>query len=69
MTYDKSHLLIGGGGRYFQKEGQKEKILLCKGWGSLHEKKIKGGVLATQPDQQKRSQCKNAQTMQKNIKH
>ena len=28
-----------------------------------------GGVLSTQPDQQKRPQCRNAQKMQKIIKH
>ena len=32
MTYGNIHLLIGGGGGYFQGEGQ-DKILLCKvGW-------------------------------------
>ena len=28
-----------------------------------------GGVLSTQPDQQKRPQCKNAQNCKKTIKH
>ena len=54
-------------GWYFQGEGQ-EKILLCKGHGgSLHENKNIGGcVLSTQPDQQNRPQCKNAQKKCKN---
>ena len=41
MTYGSCHLLIGVcvcvGGGYFQEEDQ-EKMLLCKGGGSLHEK-------------------------------
>ena len=73
MAYGTSHLLIGvyvcvcvGG--YFQGEGQ-EKILLCKGGHYMKNKNIRGFVLSTQPDQQKRTQCKNARKMQKNIKH
>ena len=45
MTYGTSHLLIGGGGgEYFQREGQ-EKILLCKGvgWGHYMKNKNIGG--------------------------
>ena len=56
MTYGTSHLLVGRG--YFQGEGQ-EKILLCKGGHHMKNKNIGGGdVFSTQPDQQKRSQCK-----------
>ena len=71
MTYETSHLLIGvGGGGYFQGGGGSRKILLCKGGGHyMRNKNIRGFVLSTQPDQQKRPQCKNAQKMQKNIKH
>ena len=62
MTYGTSHLLIGGGD-YFQGEGQ-EKILLCKGGGHyMKNKNIGGCVLSTQPDQQKRSQCKNVKKL------
>ena len=73
MTYGTSHLLIGmsvcvGGGGYFQSGGQ-EKILLCKGSHLMKNKNIGVCVLSTQPDQQKRPQCKNAQKMQKTIKH
>ena len=83
MTYGTSHLLIGvcvcvggGGGRgggvggYFQGEGQ-EKILLCKGGGSLHEKlKYRGDVFCQlNLISKKRPQCKNAQKMQKIIEH
>ena len=43
-----------------------EKILLCKR-GSLHEQLEYrgGGVLSTQPDKQKRPQCKNAHKSKK----
>ena len=71
MTYGTSHLLIGGEeGGNFQGEGQ-EKILLCKGGGVhyMKNKNIGGCVLSTQPDQQKRPQYKNAQKMQKMIRH
>ena len=57
--------MLGG---YFQGEVQ-EKILLCKGGRHYMKKKNIGGVLSTQPDQQKRPQCKIAQKMQKIIKH
>ena len=51
MTYGTSHLLIGGG--CFHGEGQ-EKISLCKGGHYMKNKNIGGGgVLSTQPDQQK----------------
>ena len=54
-------------GGYFQGEGQ-EKILLCKRGHYMKNKNIGGCVLSTQPDQQKRSQCKkcakNAKTFQ-----
>ena len=45
---------------YFQREGQENILLLCKGGGSLHVKIIikRGCVLSTQPDLQKRPQCK-----------
>ena len=50
MTYGTSHLLIVcvcGGGAYYRGGGgsrKNKKILLCKGWGSLHEKiRIQGG--------------------------
>ena len=60
---------MGGVGGYFQEEGQ-EKILLCKEGGHyMKNKNIGVCVLSTQPDQQKRPQCKNAQKMQKIIKH
>ena len=39
MTYETSHLLIGGG--YFQGEGQ-ENILLCKGGHYMKNKNIAG---------------------------
>ena len=55
MTYETSHLLIGGG--YFQGEGQ-ENILLCKGGLYMKNKNIAGGVLSTQPDQQKSPNAK-----------
>ena len=43
---------------YFQGEGQ-EKILLCKGGHYMKNKNIGGGgVLSTQPDQQKRPSAK-----------
>ena len=62
--------MVGGG--HFQGEGQ-EKILLCKGGGRGHymkNKYIGVCVLSTQPDQQKRPQCKNAQKkLKRNIKH
>ena len=65
MTYGTSHLFIGG--EYFQGEGQ-EKILLCKGgYHYMKNKNIGGCVMSTQPGQQKRPQCKNAQKMQKEI--
>ena len=69
MTYGTSHLLTDGWGIF--KGRAKKKILLCKGGGGHHmkNKNIGGCVLSTQPDQQKRSQCKNAQKMQKIIKH
>ena len=53
MTYGTIYLLIGCGG-YFQGEGQ-EKILLCKVGGHYMKNKNigGGGVLLTQPDQQK----------------
>ena len=45
MIYGTSHLLIvcvcgggGGGGIFRGAGGGQEKILPCKGWGSLHEK-------------------------------
>ena len=43
MTYETSHLLMGvcvrgGGGVLSGGGGGQEKILLCKGAGSLHEK-------------------------------
>ena len=65
MIYGTSHSLIGGG--YFQGEGR-EKILLCKG-RYMKNKNIGGCVLSAQPDQQKWPRCKNAQKMQKIIKH
>ena len=52
---------------YFQGEGQ-EKILLCKG-GHYMKNKNTGEGVSTQPDQQKRPKSKNAQKMQKIIKH
>ena len=67
MTNGKSHFLIGGGG-YIQGEGQ-EKKLLCKVGGHYMKNKNRGGggfVLSTQPDQQNRTQCENAQKI---IKH
>ena len=69
MTYGTRHLLIGEG--YFQGEGQ-EKILLCRGGGGggghyMKNKNIGGGVLSTQPDQQKRPQCKNAKKNAKKL--
>ena len=49
--------------------GGSRKILLCKGAGGgghyMKNKNIAGGVLSTQPDQQKRPQCKNAQKCKK----
>ena len=53
------------GGGYFQGGGQ-EKILLCKGSHFMKNKNIGVCVLSTQPDQQKRPQCKNAQKNAKN---
>ena len=35
----------------------------------MKNKNVGGCVLSAQPDQQKRLQCKNAQKMQKIIKH
>ena len=66
MTYETSHLLIGGSGVYFQGEGQ-EKYCFVRGGGQyMKNKNIGGCVLSTQPDQQKRPLCKNAQKI---IKH
>ena len=62
MTYGTSHLSIGLG---VFSGGRSKKILLCKG-GHYMKNKKKGGVLSTQPDQQKGPQCKNAQKI---IKH
>ena len=70
MTYGNSHIFTGWWD-YLQGEGQ-EKILLCKVGGGgyyMKNKNIGVCVLSTQPDQQKRPQCKNAQKMQKIIKH
>ena len=77
MTYGISHLLIGvcWGGGLFSGGGSRKNIALKRGGHymkiKLHENKNVGGcVLSTQPDQQKRTQCKNAQKkMQKIIKH
>ena len=53
---------------YFQGEGQ-EKILLCKGGGhNMKNKNIGGGVLSTQPDQQKGPNAKNAKKKKKKKK-
>ena len=67
MTYGTSHLLIGvWGGVYFQGGGQ-EKYCCVVGGHYIKNKHIGGGgVLATQPNQQKRPQCKNSQ---KSIEH
>ena len=64
MTYGTSHLLIGVGVIF---RGRVRKKYCCvRGGGSLHENQnIVGCVLSTQPDQQKRPRCKNAQKMQK----
>ena len=67
MAYGTSHLLIGGRG-YFQGESQ-EKYCCVRGGHFMQNKNIGGSVLSTQPDQQKRPQCKNAQKNAKNIKH
>ena len=58
MTYGASHLLIGGG----DCQGEEQ----YKGGHYMKNKNI-GGVLSTQPDQQKRPQCKNAQKCKKEI--
>ena len=59
--------MCGGGGGCFQGEGQ-EKILLSKG-GGVHYMKNKnirgGGVLSTQPDQQKKAPMQNPQKRKK----
>ena len=51
--------------------GGSRKILLCKGGGGhyMKNKNIGGCGFTTQLDQQKRPQRKNAQKMQKIIKH
>ena len=59
MTYGTSHLLIGGGIFRGGGDGQ-EKLLICKRGHYMKNKNIGGFVLSTQPDQQKRPQCKNA---------
>ena len=70
MTYGTSHLLICGGGGYFQGGGVVKKKYCCvRGGHYMKNKNIEGGVLSPQPDQQRRPQCKNAQKMQKIIKH
>ena len=68
MTCGTSHLLIGGGGGIFR--GMIEKYCCVRGGGHyMKNKNIVGCILSTQPDQQKRPQCKSAQKMQKIIKH
>ena len=64
MTYGTSHFLIGGRGGIFRGE----KYRCVRGVGHyMKNKNIGRCVLSTQPDQQKRPQCKNAQKMQKKI--
>ena len=73
MTYGTSHLLIGvgagGGGGEGIFRGRVKKKYCCEGGHHMKNKSTGGCVLLAQPDQQKRPQCKNAQKMQKNIKH
>ena len=58
-----------GGGRVLSGGGSRKKILQRKGVGHyMKNKNIWGCILSTQPDQQKRPQCKNAQKMQKKKK-
>ena len=58
----------GGEVGYFQGGGVQEKILLHRGWGGhyMKNKNIGVCVLSTQPDQQKRPECKKCAKMQKN---
>ena len=76
MTYGTSHLLIGWGEVIFRRSVKKKYCCVRGGGGGggggghyMKNKNIQGYVLSIQPDQQKRSQCKNAQKMQKIIKH
>ena len=57
----------GGGGGIFT--GRIKKCCCVRGGHCMKNKNIGGCILLTQPDQQKRPQCKNAQKMQKIIKH
>ena len=68
MTYGTSHLLIGEGDVFFRGGGGgvKKKYCCVSGGHCMKNKNIGGCVLSTQPDQQKRPQCKNAQKI---IKH
>ena len=67
MTYGISHLLIG---RVFSGGAVKKKYCCVKGGGGhfMKNKNIGGCVLSTQPDQQKRPQCKNMQICKKKKK-
>ena len=70
MTYGTSHLLLGGGGGGIFRGRVKKKYCCVRGADHyMKNKNIGGCVLSTQPDQQKWPQYKNAQKMQRIIKH
>ena len=71
MTYETSHLLIGGEVFSGGGEGGQEKILLCKGGHYAKNKNVEGCVWSTLPDQQKcpdakmRKKCKKLSNIEK----
>ena len=67
MAYGTSHLLIGAGAIF---RGRIKKKYCCvRGRLYMKNKNIGECVLSTQPDQQRKLDCKIAHKMQKIIKH